>query len=234
MPKGVSLARAKEYAQRIAATQEAPMVKPMHQLAGAALLAVVAHPASAGLVTFDEVDTASTDEVVCTESSGGMRFNQLSPVKCSGSIGVYNATAIYGQYDMTESGPNAGLIQRYPYDIHPDAGGRFSFDYVYLAAIAAAFKIEGIRDGEVVNSFSIGSADPYGDSFSSLTAQRFDFGWKDLDSISFSTYWINSYFFMDNLGYTPVVPEPSAYLLALVGLAVLGAAQSRWRKSDRA
>lgn len=205
------------------------MIKRIHQLAGAALLAAVAHPASAGLVTFDEVDTASTDEVVCTESSGGMRFDHISPVKCVGSIGVYNATAIYGKYNMTESGPNAGYIEPYPYEIRPDAGGRFSFDYIYLAATGgAAFKIEGIRDGSVVNSFSIGSSDPYGDYFFSLTAQRFDFGWKDLDSISFSTYWIDDVFFMDNLGYTAVVPEPSGYALAIAALAVLGV-QSRRR-----
>ena len=197
-------------------------------VAGGAIALALAFPARGALITFDEVlkDPANL----------GVRVSQLGPVEfgdlecdptCerTGAL-VMDISALYGDIDLSASGPMGALVSDYT-DIRLTSGGTFNFTSAYFGMThpfeTRSIVVTGLRDGVQVYSQSL---------FPTQSAERVDFGWRNVDRVEFDVRFGTGYLTIDDIDLrVNQVPEPGTGALAAIAALFLGACAVRTRRS---
>lgn len=177
------------------------------------------------LVTFEEVPRHPSNFAVRVETSGPLAFSSLlcDPVCGSAGVPVLDASTLYAGIDLSASGPMAASVSD-GLAVWAKDGGVFTFHSAYLG-MSHPFDAPRIvanavgRDGQTYSKVL----------HLDQSSREIEFGWNNLDSISFSVDIQTGHVIIDDI-LVSVVPEPSAALLLILGIT--GVAIARSRRSD--
>jgi hypothetical protein len=186
--------------------------------------------AAATLLTFDDLSVSPTDfTATISNGYGGFNWNNFF---------VYDETSNHIQ--PQPNGYQSGVVSS-PNVAYNGFGSPASFSSLsaftlnsfYLSAAwetGLTVSVIGRMNGAVVNSATV-VVDPFGPTLEALN-------WTDINEVDFSTsagsseppaYGNGTQFVLDEVSFTPAVPEPSTWAMLLIGFA--GIAFAAHRKS---
>lgn len=177
------------------------------------------------LVTFEEVPRHPSNFAVRVDSSGPLTFSSplCDPICGPAGIPVQDASTLYANFDLSASGPMAGIVSD-GLSFWASDGNLFSLHSAYLG-MSHPFDSPEIA----VTGYARGGAVYLQDLHLGQSAEMITFDWSNLEAIRFSVQIQAGHVVIDDI-LVSVVPEPSTAVLLLFGVACV--AGFRHRQSD--
>ncbi|QOJ23600.1 MAG: PEP-CTERM sorting domain-containing protein [Gammaproteobacteria bacterium] len=180
---------------------------------------------SAATITFETIPPNPSNFEVNVSSIGQIQFSRpyYNPNLEWVGIPVADISALYGHINLSASGPMGGFVTD-GLRISLVNGATFNFESAYFG-MTHPFDTRNI----VAHGYIAGSEIYTTSIMPDQKATFVNFDWVGVDLVAFDVHYSSGYLTIDDLSYSLLspVPEPSAAMLAMCGLIVVGVAFKR-------